>query len=285
MLGHQLWKSLRKRHDVWVTVRRNVRHYHNRGILDESKTLEFGSAGDLARLVQIFSIVKPDWVVNCIGIVKQRDESKQRLLSLQVNSIFPHQLAQLSSTRGARMVHVSTDCVFKGDHGPYQEADTADAVDLYGQTKSLGEVLDQECCLTLRTSIIGHELDSARGLIEWFLSQKGETIKGFRQCLYSGLTTIELSRVIEMVLLNRSGNYGLWQVSSDPITKYDLLLKAKAAYSWEGEILPDDNFKCDRRLVSDRFREEFEYKPPSWDEMLVELANSRQTGIGSDLRF
>ena len=275
MLGHQLWKSLHKHHDVWVTVRRNVRDFHNQGILDEGRTLEFGNSGDLARLIQIFSRVKPDWVVNCIGIVKQRDEAKQRFLSLQVNSIFPHQLAQLSAARGARMVHVSTDCVFKGEHGPFQETDTADAVDLYGQTKSLGEVLDQECCVTLRTSIIGHELDSARGLIEWFLSQEGGTIKGFRQCLYSGFTTIELSRIIEMVLKRGGGGNGLWHVSSDPISKYDLLMKAKAAYSWKGEILPDDNLKCDRRLVSDRFRKEFSYKPPSWDEMLVELANSR----------
>jgi dTDP-4-dehydrorhamnose reductase len=211
-------------------------------------------------------------VINCVGIIKQLNEAKNPLLSLTINSILPHRLAELCSIAGARLVHISTDCVFSGKTGNYTEDDISDAQDLYGRTKFLGEVHERHC-ITLRTSIIGRELETRYGLLEWFRSQNGRTINGFRRAIYTGLTTCELSRVIERLLIKHSDIVGLWQVSSDPINKYDLLLIAKQAFFWVGEIAPDDTFVCDRSLNSARFRKEVGYRPPSWQVMMEELAN------------
>jgi dTDP-4-dehydrorhamnose reductase len=273
MLGHQLWRTLHRDHEVWVTLRKPVAHYSDHALFDPKRAFTGVDVGNPDTLEALFRQVKPEAVVNCIGIIKQLKEAKDPMLSLAINSVLPHRIARLCDLTGARMIHISTDCVFAGRKGPYQEGDISDAEDLYGRTKFLGEVHEPHC-VTLRTSIIGRELETKSGLIEWFLSQNGRTIRGYRQALYTGFTTHELARVIHSVLFKHTGLGGLWQVSSDAINKYDLLKVAQGPFGWTGQIEPDDSFVCDRRLDSNRFRSETGYRPPTWESMLTELAGS-----------
>lgn len=273
MLGHQLWRQLHGQNEVWVTLRKPLAHYGAHALFEKEKTISGVDVASPDALEAIFAQVRPEAVINCIGIIKQLKEAKNPLVSLNINSLLPHRLGQICAVAGARLIHISTDCVFSGRKGNYTEADPSDAEDLYGRTKFLGETQESHT-LTLRTSIIGRELETKSGLIEWFLSQSGKTIKGFRKAIYTGFTTMEMARVIEMVLAKQPDLNGLWQVSSDPINKFELLKIAQEAFGWQGEILPDDQFVCDRSLDSKRFRERTGYQPPSWKEMLQELAVS-----------
>jgi dTDP-4-dehydrorhamnose reductase len=271
MLGHQLWRQLHSTHEVWVTLRRPVSAYAAHGLFEENRTISHVDASNIESLLGVFRKVRPEAVVNCVGIIKQLKEAHNPLISLKINSLLPHQLAELCGATGARLVHVSTDCVFSGKKGNYKESDVSDAEDLYGRTKFLGEVHEPHC-VTLRTSIIGRELETKSGLIEWFLSQEGKQIKGFRKAIYTGFTTAELGRLIERILLKHPEITGLWQASSDPINKFDLLKLAQAAFGWKGEINPDDTFLCDRSMDSTRLRTAIGYQPPSWESMINEMA-------------
>jgi dTDP-4-dehydrorhamnose reductase len=224
---------------------------------------------DTDALTTALSKIRPDVVVNCVGLVKQLSSAKDPLAALPINSIFPHRLARLCGLLGARLVHVSTDCVFLGDRGGYLEADRADADDLYGRSKLLGEV-DEPHAITLRTSIIGRELGSRNGLVDWFLGEKGK-VRGFTRAIFSGLTTDELSRVILERVLPRPELHGVWQVSVAPINKFDLLVLLREAYGLSTEIAPDPALILDRSLDSTRFREATGYVPPSWPAMIATM--------------
>ena len=217
----------------------------------------------------------PDAVVNAIGIVKQLPEASESIPSIEINALFPHRLALLCKDINARMIHLSTDCVFSGEKGNYKESDISDADDLYGRTKFLGEVTEKHC-LTLRTSMIGPELSRKKNLLEWFLSQKG-TVNGYKKVIFSGFTTLELSRIIENMILNYPEANGIYHVSSEPISKFDLLSLIKEGLKLSIEIIPDESTVCDRSLDSIKFRREFGYTPPTWGEMVSELCE--------DIRF
>lgn len=217
-------------------------------------------------LVQIFSRVRPDVVINCIGLVKQLAEADDPLAALPINALLPHRLARLAALAGARLVHISTDCVFTGRQGNYKESDAPDALDIYGRSKLLGEV-DELNAVTLRTSIIGHELASAHSLVGWFLAQEGR-VRGFTRAVFSGLPTVELAKVIRDHVLPRPDLRGLWHVSSEPIAKYDLLQLVKAAYGKSIEIDQDEQLAIDRSLDSTRFRAETGWQPANWTELV-----------------
>jgi dTDP-4-dehydrorhamnose reductase len=271
MLGHQLWRQLHKDHEVWVTLRQPVERYAIYDLFENKRVITGIDVANTDALLSAIQASRPEVVINCIGIIKQIKEAKNSLVSISINALLPHRLAQMCAVAGARLIHISTDCVFSGKKGNYTEDDISDAEDLYGRTKYLGELHDKHC-ITLRTSIIGRELETKSGLIEWFLSQKGKIIKGYKNAIYTGLTTVELARIIEVLLLMHPQLYGLWHVSSDAITKYDLLRLAQNAFLWEGEIVTDENFVCDRSLNSTRFRNSISYSPPTWSEMITELA-------------
>lgn len=209
---------------------------------------------------------RPDVVINCIGVVKQLSESDDPLTALPINSLLPHRLARLCDLAGARLVHVSTDCVFSGSKGMYTESDFPDANDLYGRSKYLGEV-DYPNAITLRTSIIGHELDGARSLLCWFLAQGGK-VRGFTRAVFSGLPTVELARVIRDHVLPQPALRGLYHVSAEPINKYDLLTLVVQSYAKTIEIEPFDQFVIDRSLDSTRFRQATGYTPPAWQVLV-----------------
>ncbi len=275
MLGHQLLKQLRPRHDVRVTLRQDLPAYERFGLFSKENAYGGLDLHSLDRLGEVLATFKPQAVINGVGIVKQRDMAKQSIPSLEFNALLPHRLAELCKAVDCRLIHVSTDCVFSGRKGNYTETDPSDAEDLYGRSKFLGEVSEGQC-LTLRTSIIGPELSRKTGLFEWFLAQSG-TIRGFTKAIYSGLTTMELGRVMERMLVSFPQASGVYHVSSEPISKYDLLVLLRDKSGRKIDIVPDGSFVCERSLDSTRFRSEFTYTPPTWDAMAEELcADLRQ---------
>jgi dTDP-4-dehydrorhamnose reductase len=220
-------------------------------------------------LLNAFAISKPDVVINCIGIIKQLPNASDNLESLAINATLPHRLAKYCDATGAKLVHFSTDCVFSGMKGLYKEKDFPDAYDLYGRTKFLGEVA-YENTITIRTSIIGHELERSKSLVDWFLSQSGE-VKGFTKAVFSGLPTIEVARVIKQYVIANNKLSGLYHLSVDPINKYDLLRLISSQYGKNIKIIEDDNLVVDRSLNSDLFRTATGFKPKPWPELIKDM--------------
>jgi dTDP-4-dehydrorhamnose reductase len=217
-------------------------------------------------LAAVFADVRPQLVINCIGLVKQLEDVDDPLRALPINALLPHRLACLCTLAGARLVHISTDCVFNGGKGDYRESDLSNAEDFYGKSKFLGEVAHQNA-ITLRTSIIGHELQSAHGLIDWFLSQQGKC-NGYTRAVFSGVPTVILARIIRDVVMPLPELFGVYHVAARPISKYDLLKLVAGVYGKEIEILPDDHVVIDRSLNADRFLAATGYAPPEWPELI-----------------
>ena len=276
MLGHKAFQVLGKRFDVWVTFREREPLWQQHPIyaeLNRTQTVGGVDAMDLASVKHALDLVRPDAVLNCIGIIKQRDEAKAAIPAIAVNALFPHQLADLCQAVGARLIHISTDCVFSGQRGNYAESDAPDPADLYGRSKLLGE-LDRRGALTLRTSMIGWELKHRLGLIEWFAAQRGRTIKGYRRAIYSGLTTAVLAALIGDLIETQPRLEGLYHVASEPIDKHTLLVRLRDALDWRDvDIEADDEFKCDRSLDGSRFEQETGWRAPGWDAMIQGLAS------------
>ena len=220
-------------------------------------------------LLRVFDEVRPDVVVNCVGVVKQLAEVENALVSIPLNSLLPHRLAHLCATTGCRFIHISTDCVFSGQKGGYVESDQPDAYDLYGRSKLMGEV-DYPNAITLRTSLIGHELDGTRSLINWFLAQE-DCVRGFTKAIFSGLPTVEIARVIKSHVLPYPEFHGLYHLSVDPISKYDLLSIVSDVYGKQIDIVPDDSLVIDRSLDSSRFREATGFLPKSWSGLIQDM--------------
>lgn len=225
-------------------------------------------------LTALFAAHRPQVVINCVGVVKQLAGASKVLDAVPINALLPHRLERLCKVADARLVHISTDCVFSGSKGNYVENDKPDAYDLYGQSKLWGEVTNSAHAITLRTSIIGRELNSRNGLLDWFLAQQG-TVKGFSHAIFSGLPTVELARVIRDHVLPNPELHGLYHVSTAPITKLDLLRLFASVYRREIEIVPDDELVIDRSLDSTRFRAATGYHPLPW---LEQVAAMRQFG-------
>ena len=271
MLGHQLWRGLHAQHDTWVTLRRPVADFEVHNLFDEAKAIQFDDITDDTALERALGQAKPEAVINCVGLIKQRDEASDEALTLRVNAEFPHRLAKRCGEAGARLIHFSTDCIFAGTKGNYTESDPSDAADLYGQSKYQGEVADAHSA-TLRTSVIGHELATNLALLDWFLSQRGQAISGFTKAIYSGFTTLEMARIVDRILTQHPALSGVWHVASEPISKFALLQLCREKLGWEGVIEPNDEFVCDRSLNADRFNQATGYTPPSWEAMISELA-------------
>ena len=271
MLGHQLWRGLHAQHDTWVTLRRPVPDFAVHNLFDETKAIQFDDITDDTALERALGQAKPEAVINCVGLIKQRDEASDEALTLRVNAEFPHRLAKRCGEAGARLIHFSTDCIFAGTKGNYTESDPSDAADLYGQSKHQGEVADAHS-VTLRTSVIGHELGTNLALLDWFLSQRGQAISGFTKAIYSGFTTLEMARIVDRILTQHPALSGVWHVASESISKFALLQLCREKLGWEGVIEPNDEFVCDRSLNADRFNQATGYTPPSWEAMISELA-------------
>ena len=275
MLGHELLRILRRKHEVKVTLRLEMLAYAGFGIFHSGNAYAGIDIRDPERLRGPFEDFRPQAVINAVGVVKQRQDAADSISSIAINALFPHQLARLCSDYSCRLVHMSTDCVFSGDRGGYNEGDFTDARDLYGRSKILGE-LHEDHCVTLRTSIIGRELMRRTGLLEWFLAQKGP-VRGYRQAVFSGFTTTEMARIIERLLTEHASLIGLYHVASEPITKYELLNMVKQEFGLPIEVIADDSVRINRSLDSSRFRADLDYAPPDWITMIQELGRDIAT--------
>lgn len=271
MLGHRLLKDLSHSHDVRVTLRQEAQAYAGIDLFNEGNHYTGVDVRMTDHLIGVLGDFNPDAVINAVGVVKQRPDGLYAIPNLEINALLPHRVAAICKAVGAHFVHISTDCVFSGRTGNYKENDEPDPIDVYGQSKLLGEVIAPGC-ITLRTSIIGSELSRKTSLLEWFLRQKGR-VPGYKNAIFSGFTTIELSRVMEKLITRFPESSGIYHVSSQPISKYDLLNLIREKLDLEIELVPDHEFKCNRSLDSTRFRRDFDYTPPQWEEMIEELAN------------
>ena len=272
MLGHKLVQRLSDRFDVYYTVRSPLDELDRYGLFPRDQG--FGGI-DLTQdedVEKALTLVEPDVVINAVGLVKQIPGSDDVISSLMVNSILPHRLYRFAEKLGFRLITISTDCVFRGDTGGYSESDPADALDLYGRSKNLGE-LDKNRCLTLRTSIIGRELTTSHGLIEWFLRNRGGTVKGYSKAIYSGFPTIVFADIIADLLEAHPDLSGLYHISSAPIDKFQLLGLVNKAYGSGVNIEKDETFAVDRSLNSDRFRKATGFVPDSWENMIERMAS------------
>jgi dTDP-4-dehydrorhamnose reductase len=272
MLGHVLWGECSRRFDAMATVRTDAIPERAAGILDAERTLTGVRVEEAGSVVRALDEAAPDVVVNCIGLVKQRPEATDAAALVLANALFPQQLHGACAGRGTRLIQISTDCVFAGDRGGYREDDRPDPADLYGRSKLAGEP-EGEGVLVLRTSMLGHELDRASGLLEWFLSVRGEA-SGYPQAVFTGPTTPVLARLIGDLIEGHPQLGGVWHVGAEPISKFDLLTYVRDAFELEVRLLPDPSVEVDRSLDSSRLRAATGWKPPGWYEMVQELANA-----------
>jgi len=270
MLGHMLLKQWSGHFELAATIRESNADSPLRHLKLATAIYEHVVAEDMGAVEAVLDAFAPQVVVNCIGVVKQIKEAYDPITSTQLNALFPHLLARACRERGSRLLHISTDCVFSGLRGPYSEADVADADDLYGRTKRLGEVVADGAC-TLRTSIIGPELRRGTGLLEWFLKQQSAAVNGFCNALYSGFPTSVMADILRMVICEQAELSGLWHVSSSPINKFELLCLVRDAYRKDIRINSDSEFHCDRRLDSTRFRDATGFTPAPWADMIERM--------------
>lgn len=274
MLGHKMFQVLRERFaGTLCTVREDIGKppFDHVELLQGNDVIPGVDVTDFPAVEAILSAFRPEYVVNCVGVIKQRAEAVSPIPSITINSLLPHKLAQMVARWGGRVIHFSTDCVFSGKRGGYTEDDPSDAEDLYGKTKFLGEVAAANA-LTLRTSIIGRELTEHCSLLDWFLAQNHNTVRGYRRVIYSGVTTNYLAELVAAIIQEHSGLHGLYQVASEPTSKYDLLCLLREAYRMELRIEPDDLEVSDRSMRCDRLREAIDYKCPPWPVLARQLA-------------
>ncbi|WP_295431744.1 SDR family oxidoreductase [uncultured Thiodictyon sp.] len=267
MLGHKLLQQLSQGHEAWGTVRGELSGAPNIAGVEPGRLIGGVTVSDLGSIRRAIESVGADAVINCIGIVKQIDAANDAIASIAINALLPHQLARICADLGARLIHFSTDCVFAGRGGPYRESDPTDPTDLYGRSKLLGEV-DRPGCFTLRSSIVGRELRRGTGLFDWFFSQRGAQVRGYRHALYTGLTTLAMADVVRFLLESHPGLSGVWHVASAPIDKCSLLELVNQVYGLGVQIVPDETFLCDRRLDGSRFREATGWVAPTWQSMI-----------------
>lgn len=271
MLGHTLFKEMNKNasFEVFGTTRRKsgLENYFLESEFDRIR--DNVDADNFETVIRAIAAVQPSIIINCIGIIKQLPISEDPLTAITVNAQLPHRISLVARSANARLIHISTDCVFNGKKGSYTEKDPSNAEDLYGRTKFLGEVAYPHC-ITLRTSIIGHELKTNFSLIDWFMSQANE-IKGFTKAIYTGFSTLEMVNIISNYVIPDKTLNGLYQVSSDPISKYDLLNIIKDVYKKDIQINKYDDFVLDRSLDSTKFKNITGYKSPDWRPMLIDM--------------
>tara|TARA_B100000963_G_C22638529_1_gene679023 strand:- start:3076 stop:3936 length:861 start_codon:yes stop_codon:yes gene_type:complete len=269
MVGYNLYKCLKNYNDIFLSIRR--KSIINENIFSEAEKVFFFDAYEILELANQLDDIRPNVIINAIGVTKQI--SKIDIAnSIYINSLFPHNLYKICQEKGIRLIAFSTDCIFSGKKGFYSETDFADAQDLYGKTKFLGE-LYSEGSITIRKSTIGLELQNKHGLIEWWLGQKGQ-IKGYNNAIYSGIITAELGNVVNKIIHDFPELSGVWNISSDPISKYDLLsMLHKKLNRKDVTMIRDNSFTCDRSLDSTAFKNLTKYKAPTWNEMLDTLAH------------
>lgn len=275
MLGHSLFTNLSKyNHEVYGTVRSSEKEYFG-GL---KKNIFQNINLDIDKINQVESLIKkinPDYLINCIGIIKQKklSKSENKKQIIYVNSYLPYLLSDIAERNNCRFIHFSTDCVFSGAKGGYIESDKCDVNDTYGLTKFLGEITHSSS-LTIRTSIIGHELDSNYSLVDWFLSQETKEVKGFSKAIFSGLPTCYVSLVLDKFIFGKNLS-GLYHLSVDPIDKFSLLCIINKHYDKRINIIEDSTIKIDRSLSSEKLKRDTGYNYDNWETLITLMRKDR----------
>jgi len=270
MMGHKAYQLFSTVFETWVTFRKFSEELNNTGLFDPSTRIDHVDVFSIESVEKAIITSQPDVVLNCVGVIKQLKDASNSKISIYINALFPHLLAEICGNRNIRLIHISTDCVFSGNSGMYTEADPSDAKDLYGRSKFLGE-LNYPRCLTLRTSIIGHELFSNVSLVDWFISQNRKEVHGYKKAIYTGFPTSFFAGELIRIIKEFPQLSGLYHVSSERISKFDLLTLIKDFYKLDITILPEQTFFCDRSLDSSVYRAETGFKPPAWTAMIADM--------------
>jgi len=272
LLGNRLARELSNKFEVFATTRMVADdHSHLAKILEPSQWLSNFDVLNIEAVEKTLFDLRPEVIINCLGITKHQDFSKEFETIVRVNSFFPYQLCNISAKLGCKLVLISTDCVFSGNKGNYSESSIPDPVDLYGRSKALGEI-DSSGVLTLRTSFVGREIKSFTNLFEWARLNRGCQVAGYKQAIYSGLTTQALSVVIRNILVEHLNLEGLFHVSSEPISKFDLLSQLNERLKLGIRLIPNDSFVCDRTLNCQSFKMVTKMTLPDWNKMLEDYA-------------
>lgn len=273
MLGHQIWlkcKSEFGAENVGCTLRKNKSYYDKFSIFGSGEIFDNTDVANFKTVESILVQFKPDYVVNCIGLTLRKKELQDIEKCYDINSMLPHRLALWGLSNNCRVIHFSTDCVFDGKKGAYTELDIPTADDAYGKSKFLGEIAYLNS-LTMRLSIVGRELDANTELIEWLVSQKGKTVSGYAHAIYSGLTTNHVAKQVVNVILNHPKLCGIFQLASEPISKFELLKKINEIYNLNVTINQNTDYKSDKSLVCDKYSQATGYTMPKWDLMISEM--------------
>ena len=272
MLGHKLWQRLSDRFpDTCALIRRQRTDLRNHGLFDRGQVLDGIDVSEFAVLRSALERLRPDVIINCVGVTKRREAAVDPVPSMTLNALLPHHLAAWGQRHGSKLIHFSTDCVFDGRAGGYTEESLTNAEDLYGRTKALGEIAAPNA-LTIRSSFIGRELTNGTELLEWFLAQRGRKVSGFRQALYTGVSSIYLADLVADILLRRPELNGLYNLASEVVSKLDLLSLARDKFGIDVEIQPDDSYVCKRNLDGSHLRSQLGSGPPPWEQMMADLA-------------
>lgn len=272
MVGHKMWQHLRETFpETYASVRKDAAFYRKYDFFDESKLVDHLDVQDINKLMRTLDELKPRYVINCIAVTLRRDALNRYSETIYLNSMLPHLLKEWANRNNARVIHFSTDCVFSGKEGSYTEDSPTDAQDLYGQSKALGEIVGDNT-LTLRCSVIGRELEYKTELLEWFLSQKGKSVSGYNRVIFSGITTIQMSKFVRRLIEDDMPITGIYQIASPQISKYDLLCRIKERFKCDIGIEKDEEHISNKSLMGDKFFLETGYEVPSWEMMIEELA-------------
>jgi dTDP-4-dehydrorhamnose reductase len=274
MIGHKIFEVLSgyDDFDVYGTVTTKNSFGGCLPLILEPKIREGIYADKIETIENLIELYNPDLFINCIGIIKQGGKGKNVVDNILINSLFPHRLTEICEKNNKKLITFTTDCVFDGQKGNYKDNNLPTCHDVYGMSKFLGEVTDSKNTLTLRTSIIGHELVSNVSLLDWFLSQQ-DLVKGYQKAIFSGFTTLEFSKLLAEKIIPNEGLCGLYQISVNPISKLDLLKIITDVYKKDVNIVPDKSIKIDRSLNSDILRKKIDYQPPKWEDLVFDMYN------------
>ncbi len=275
MLGHKLYQSFSTIFDTFGTVKSDYNAISKYGFFRKSAIIPNIDIQKISQVEAVIEKVNPDIVINCIGIIKSLESKYSKLLNIWVNSLFPHQLYEICRQKKSRLIHISTDCVFSGKKGNYREEDISDAEDIYGRTKYLGEI-DITGALTIRTSLIGRELETSNNLVEWFLSNQRGKIQGYTHAIFSGFPTIYFAHIIADIIVKHLDLSGIYHISSEPISKFKLLSLIQDKLKLDIEIEEYPDFYCDRSLDSSLYRNKTGFRPDSWEMMIDEFVQDAQ---------
>ena len=278
MFANELIKNLSTSSwDIYGTTRKSIKSNSSNNISNFTLLggIDFTNLDTVYRAIEE---IQPNIVLNLVGITKYKEKTSTNIEIIEVNSLAPHKIAKFCETTSSRFIQLSTDCVFSGSKGSYDDLDIPDPIDLYGQTKALGELSQYKNSLTIRTSFIGHNNFSKDGLLEWFLDQS-ETWKGYKTAIYSGVTTIELANIFREYIFEDITLSGIYNISASRISKYDLLKLVSRIYKKNIKIIPSSAWVIDRSLNSNRFKVATGYNSPEWEKMIATMWSNRKNDI------